>query len=91
MTELLREMRISPITSTEIENSPTVQCEAAAGEGHKYEQEDEGKISASSKEEPFNVLNEVWNGDTALHIAAASGNTSLIPILLLHGANPTIK
>ena len=83
-------MRVSSITSKEREELPTVHCEAAAiSESHEDEQEGDGVTD--SKEESVNILNEVWNGDTALHVAAMSGNTSLIPILLLHGANPAIK
>lgn len=79
MTQLLGEMGISPIT---IEDSSPVSITAAA-----VSQGEEEEVPANLK----NPLNEVWNGETVLHIAAASGNASLIPILLLHGADPTIK
>ena len=80
MTQLLGEMGISPIT---IEDSSPVSIAAAA-----VNQGEEEEVPAANLKNP---LNEVWNGETVLHIAAASGNASLIPILLLHGADPTIK
>ena len=76
-------MEISPITSAETANSSTVQSSEGATEA--------AAVSQKEEEVPANPLNEVWNGETVLHVAAASGNASLIPILLLHGANPTIK
>lgn len=60
-------------------------------EGEKETEEDKIVSATSSNDEPVNLLNGVWNEETVLHVAAASGNSSLIPILLLHGANPTIK
>ncbi len=36
-------------------------------------------------------LNSTWNGDTLLHTAASRGLAKLIPILMLYGANPSIK
>lgn len=41
--------------------------------------------------EVLNHLNTVWNGTTVLHTASSKGCSSLIPILLLYGANPAIK
>lgn len=37
------------------------------------------------------LLNTTWNGDTLLHVAAANGCSSLIPILMLYGADPVIR
>lgn len=36
-------------------------------------------------------FNMEWNGDTVLHVASAKGRPSLVPILLLYGADPTTK
>ena len=47
--------------------------------------------STSSEEEPLKVLNAMWNGNTVLHVAAEHAHTSLIPILMEHGADPAIK
>ena len=41
--------------------------------------------------ENLKLLNLVWNGTTVLHAASEQGCSSLIPILMLHGADPTIK
>lgn len=42
-------------------------------------------------EESLRHLNTTWNGDTVLHVAALNGHLSLIPILMEHGADPTVR
>ena len=84
MTQLLGEMGISPITNPKTEDVLMVQSSEAAAIN-----QEEGDEEAPAN--PRNPLNELWNGETVLHVAAASGNASLIPILLLHGADPAIK
>ena len=84
VTQLLREMGISPITNPKTEDVLMVQSSEAAA----INQEERDEEAPANLRNP---LNEMWNGETVLHIAAASGNASLIPILLLHGANPAIK
>jgi ankyrin repeat protein len=89
MTQLLGEMGISPITTpgtTEDTLIATSSGGITAAAAVSQEEEDE-ETPANLR----NTLNEVWNGETVLHVAAASGNASLIPILLLHGADPAIK
>ncbi len=86
VTQLLQEMGVSPITNAKTEVSLVAQSSEGITASAASQEEDE--------EAPTNLrnpLNEVWNGETVLHVAAASGNASLIPILLLHGADPTIK
>ncbi len=41
--------------------------------------------------EHLELLNSVWNGDTVLHMASAQGCSSLVPVLMLYGADPSIK
>ena len=91
MTELLCEMRLSPINNiAESEQPMAVQSsedKTAVDNGCEV-------IAAGAeilKDNSSSILNGMWNGETVLHVAAASGKSSLIPILLLHGANPTIK
>lgn len=52
---------------------------------------DEDGGENSRHREALGQLNTLWNGDSVLHTAAASGSSSLIPILMLYGATPTIK
>ena len=40
---------------------------------------------------PLEQLNSLWNRDTILHMAAANGCSDLIPILMLYGADPSIR
>lgn len=47
--------------------------------------------TCTEKGETVEHLNALWNGATVLHTAASKGCSSLIPILLLYGADPTIK
>lgn len=86
MTQLLQEMGISPITNAKTEDSLTVQSSEGITAAAVSQREEE-EVPANLR----NPLNEVWNGETVLHVAAACGTASLIPILLLHGADPTIK
>ena len=86
MTQLLGEMGISPITNPMTEDPLKVQSSVSMTAA-AVSQEEEEEAPANLR----NPLNEVWNGETVLHVAAASGNASLIPILLLHGADPAIK
>ena len=87
-TELLQEMGVSPITSTSIEDiRAAVQSSEGKTAAAISQIEDEEDVPTNHK----NLLNEVWNGETVLHVAAANGNERIIPILLLHGANPAIK
>lgn len=90
MTELLREIGFSPINivaESEVQSSKDKAsadscCEVIAAEAES---------STNPKDNSSSILNDVWNGETVLHVAAAGGKSSLIPILLLHGANPAIK
>ena len=86
-TELLQEMGVSPITSTGIEDTPAPVQSSGGNSAAAVGQKDEEEVPTNHK----NPLNEIWHGETVLHIAAASGNERIIPILLLHGANPAIK
>lgn len=89
MTELFQEMGISPITDTgSADLLPIQPAEGTAAISHEVEKEEAVSTNLNGAS---NLLNGVWNGETVLHVASATGNSSLIPILLLHGANPTIK
>ena len=85
MTQLLGEMGLSPITNPTREDPLKVQSVSVTAAAVSQEEEEEVPTNLR------NPLNEVWNGETVLHVTAASGNASLIPILLLHGADPAIK
>ena len=87
MMQLLHEMGISPITNPKTEDPLKVQQSSISMTSAAVSQEDEEEAPANLR----NPLNEVWNGETVLHVAAAGGKASLIPILLLHGADPAIK
>ena len=53
-----------------------------------------GEVSPEQDDKTGEILKQFnleWNGDTVLHIASAKGRPSLIPILLLYGADPTTK
>ena len=47
--------------------------------------------SSAADHSALEQLNKTWNGDTVLHTASINGCSSLIPILLQYGANPTVK
>ena len=90
VTELLHEIGLCPVNRTSEETLAVQPAEnqVAAVNNHEVVGEE---VSACPKESASSVLNDIWNGETILHVAAASGKSSLIPILLLHGADPAIK
>lgn len=96
LTQLLHGISLSPAaTNTIVESEQKTQAqssEAVATGGAEAEGEMKEEIPVNQKEDPLcRVLSDTWNGETVLHVAAASGSSNLIPILLLHGANPSIK
>ena len=90
MTELLHEMGLSPVNSIAESEDHSSEDKASADSCREVIAA-KAESSTNPKDNSSNILNDVWNGETVLHVAAAGGKSSLIPILLLHGTNPTIK
>lgn len=77
-----------------LESVGLVQILKKAEEEEEEEEREKGvseEKSGVSDAGSLKLLNTLWNGATLLHTAAAKGCASLIPVLMLHGADPAVK
>ena len=92
LVNILKDLKLSPVYYQDLNNSAAVE---QANSGHvcpgqtSSGQDDSGRCA--SGHEAAVVLNTLYSGTSALHIASACGHAELVAVLLQYGADPTIR